>query len=60
MNGVEVAIVLQTDSDKYLTWISRMGERDVGGGRMISEQLTWVFFSNRRTTQLGVRMTLRT
>ena len=37
-NGVEVAIVLQTDSDKYLTWISRMGERDVGGGRMISEQ----------------------
>ena len=37
-NGVEVAIVLQTDSDKYLTWISRMGEKDVGGNRMISEQ----------------------
>ena len=37
-NGVEVAIVLQTDSDKYLAWISRMGERDVGGSRMVSEQ----------------------
>ena len=37
-NGVEVAIVLQTDSDKYLAWISRMGERDVGGNRMVSEQ----------------------
>ena len=37
-NGVEVAIVLQTDSDKYLAWISRMGEKDVGGNRMISEQ----------------------
>jgi len=37
-NGVEVAIVLQTDSDKYLAWISRMGELDVGGSRMVSEQ----------------------
>ncbi len=37
-NGVEVAIVLQTDSEKYLAWISRMGEKDVGGNRMISEQ----------------------
>ena len=37
-NGVEVAIVLQTDSDKYLAWISRMGELDVGGTRMVSEQ----------------------
>ena len=37
-NGVEVAIVLQTDSDKYLAWISRMGEKDVGANRMISEQ----------------------
>jgi len=37
-NGVEFAIVLQTDSDKYLAWISRMGERDVGGSRMVSEQ----------------------
>ena len=37
-NGVEVAIVLQTDSDKYFAWISRMGERDVGGSRMVSEQ----------------------
>ena len=37
-NGVEVAIVLQTDSDKYLAWISRMGEKDVGGTRMVSEQ----------------------
>ena len=38
-NGVEVAIVLQTDSDKYFAWISRMGEKDVGGSRMVSEQL---------------------
>jgi hypothetical protein len=37
-NGVEVAIVLQTDSDKYFAWISRMGEKDVGGSRMVSEQ----------------------
>ena len=37
-DGVEVAIVLQTDSDKYLAWISRMGELDVGGKRLVSEQ----------------------
>ena len=34
-DGVEVAIVLQTDSDKYLAWISRMGELDVGGKRLV-------------------------
>ena len=37
-NGVEVAIVLQTDSPDYLVWISRMGEKDVGGKRLVSEQ----------------------
>ena len=37
-NGVEVAIVLQTDSPDYLVWISRMGETDVGGKRLVSEQ----------------------
>ena len=37
-DGVEVAIVLQTDSDKYLAWISRMGELDVEfGKRLVSE-----------------------
>jgi len=35
--NVEVAIVLWTDSDKYLTWISRMGDKDTNG-RTISEQ----------------------
>ena len=37
-NGVEHCIVLQTDSAKYLAWISRMGEQDVGGKRLVSEQ----------------------
>ena len=36
--NVEVAIVLATDSDKYLAWISRMGEKDVLGNRTVSEQ----------------------
>ena len=34
----DYAIVLFTHSEKYLTWISRMGELDIGGTRMISKQ----------------------
>ena len=36
--NVEVCIVLATDSDKYLAWISVMGETDVLGSRTVSEQ----------------------
>ena len=59
-NGVEVAIVLQTDSDKYLAWISRMGELDVGGSRMVSEQpyLGVLFKSQNNST--WTHMTLKT
>ena len=32
------ALVLFTHSENYLTWISRMGEEDIGGTRMISKQ----------------------
>jgi len=51
-NGVEYCIVLQTDSNKYLAWISRMGEIDVGGSRMVSEQpyLGVLFKSQNNTT----------
>jgi len=51
-DGVEYCIVLFTDSNKYLTWISRMGETDVGGNRMISEQpyLGVLFKSQNNTT----------
>ena len=51
-NGVEYCIVLQTDSDKYLAWISRMGELDVGGSRLVSEQpyLGVLFKSQNNTT----------
>ena len=34
----DYAIVLFTHSENYLTWISRMGELDIGGTRMISKQ----------------------
>ena len=51
-NGVEYCIVLQTDSNKYFAWISRMGEIDVGGSRMVSEQpyLGVLFKSQNNTT----------
>ena len=51
-NGVEYCIVLQTDSNKYLAWISRMGEVDVGGSRLVSEQpyLGVLFKSQNNTT----------
>ena len=51
-NGTEYCIVLQTDSDQYKAWISRMGELDVGGTRMISEQpyLGVLFKSQNNTT----------
>ena len=51
-DGVEYCIVLQTDSDKYLAWISRMGELDVGGSRLVSEQpyLGVLFKSQNNTT----------
>jgi len=37
-DGVEYCIVMFTDSQNYLTWISRMGETDVGGSRLVSDQ----------------------
>ena len=51
-NGVEYCIILQTDSNKYLAWISRMGETDVGGSRLVSEQpyLGVLFKSQNNTT----------
>ena len=51
-NGVEYCIVLQTDSNKYFAWISRMGEVDVGGSRLVSEQpyLGVLFKSQNNTT----------
>ena len=36
--GQEYCILLFSNSDKYLTWISRMGELDVGTNRLVSEQ----------------------
>ena len=51
-NGVEYCIVLQSDSDKYFAWISRMGETDIQGTRMVSEQpyLGVLFKSQNNTT----------
>jgi len=51
-NGVEYCIVVFTDSQKYLCWISRMGEIDVGGKRLVSEQpyLGVLFKSQNNTT----------
>jgi hypothetical protein len=51
-DGVEYCIVLFTDSPKYLCWISRMGETDVGGTRLVSEQpyLGVLFKSQNNTT----------
>lgn len=36
--NIEYCIVLLTNSSKYLVWISRMGETDIGGTRLVSEQ----------------------
>ena len=51
-DGTEYCIVLHTNSDKYLAWISRMGEIDVGGKRLVSEQpyLGVLFKSQNNTT----------
>ena len=51
-DGVEYCIVLFTDSPKYLCWISRMGEVDVRGSRLVSEQpyLGVLFKSQNNTT----------
>jgi hypothetical protein len=51
-DGVEYCIVLFTDSQKYLAWISRMGEVDVVGKRLVSEQpyLGVLFKSQNNTT----------
>ena len=51
-DGVEYCIVLFTDSVKYFAWISRMGEIDVRGNRLISEQpyLGVLFKSQNNTT----------
>jgi len=51
-DGVEYCVVLFTDSQKYFAWISRMGETDVGGSRLVSEQpyLGVLFKSQNNTT----------
>jgi len=51
-DGVEYCFVVFTDSQKYLAWISRMGEVDVGGKRLVSEQpyLGVLFKSQNNTT----------
>ena len=51
-DGVEYCIVIFTDSQKYFAWISRMGETDVGGSRLVSEQpyLGVLFKSQNNTT----------
>ena len=51
-NGVEYCVVLFTDSQKYLCWISRMGEVDVTENRLVSEQpyLGVLFKSQNNTT----------
>lgn len=39
VNGeTEYCIVLLADSKNYTAWISRMGERDISGNRLVSEQ----------------------
>ena len=35
---MEYCVVLFTDCESYLVWISRMGETDIGGTRMVSKQ----------------------
>ena len=35
---VEYCVVLFTQCESYFSWISRMGEQDIGGTRMISKQ----------------------
>jgi len=49
---VEYAIVLFTPCESYFAWISRMGELDIGGTRMISKQphLGVLFKSQNNTT----------
>jgi len=37
-DNIEYCVVLFTDCESYLVWISRMGEIDVGGTRMVSKQ----------------------
>ena len=37
-SGNEYCILLFSNSNKYLVWISRMGELDVGTNRLVSEQ----------------------
>ena len=51
-DDVEYAIVLFTPCESYFAWISRMGEIDIGGTRMISKQphLGVLFKSQNNTT----------
>jgi hypothetical protein len=36
--GIEYCVVLFTPCESYFAWISRMGEQEVGGTRMVSKQ----------------------
>ena len=50
-NGVEYCIVLQSNSDKYFAWISRMGETDIGGTRTgIRTTISWCLFKSQNNT----------
>ena len=51
-DDVEYCIVLFTPCESYFAWISRMGELDIGGTRMISKQphLGVLFKSQNNTT----------
>ena len=54
-DGIEYCIVLFTDSQKYLTWISRMGETDVGGSRLVSDQpYLGVLFKSQNSTWIAL------
>ena len=51
-DGVETSMVLFTQCESYFAWISRMGEIDIGGTRMVSKQphLGVLFKSQNNTT----------
>lgn len=50
-NGVEYALVVVSDSAKYRLWISQIGEVDVGGAGLISQQpYAGVLFKSQNAT----------
>ena len=59
-NGVEYCIVLQSDSDKYFAWISRMGEQILVEQEWYQNNHILVFFSNHKIILLGLHMIMKT